>query len=397
MFSHPRLENVPVYVVNDESMSLKVFGSPNSRTLVCRLRRNKPLPISPFFHTANTKSETMENSPKPCGLSQDLTLPSSSSFHATAPTTTPRLVYGTAWKKDATADLVYKALKCGFRGIDTAAQPRHYQERLVGDGVRRAVAEGIVTRGELYLQTKFTSIHGQNPEDMPYDPLAPIEEQVRASLASSLENLAVPPSREGSGDGNSTTSSSSSYLDCVVLHSPLPTLEETVAAWQALEKYVPHRIRHLGIANAPQEIVEYLLSPPPPESLAVRVPPSVVQNRFHRETGYEAALRRLCRDRGVVFQTFWTLTGNSHLVKKSDVVGGLAGRVPGGGGVSRETAFYALVLGLRGTSVLDGTTSEEHMRADLEGIKRIEGWANGEGKEVWKDTLNSFKRLIRGE
>ncbi|KAK8077442.1 hypothetical protein PG996_003612 [Apiospora saccharicola] len=330
-------------------------------------------------------------SKEPCGLSQDLTLPSSSSS-SHAPTTTPRLVYGTAWKKNATADLVYKALKCGFRGIDTAAQPRHYQERLVGDGVRRAVAEGLVTRAELYLQTKFTSIHGQDPDDLPYDPRAPIEEQVRASVASSLENLTIPPSpssREG-GDDNS-------YLDCVVLHSPLPTLEETVAAWQALEEYVPHRIRHLGIANAPQEIIGYLLSPPPSdEELAVRVPPSVVQNRFHRETGYETSLRRLCRDRGVVFQTFWTLTGNGHLVKKSDIVGGLADSVPGGG-VSRETAFYALVLGLRGTSILDGTTSEEHMRADLEGIKRIERWADGKGKDMWEDMLNSFKRLIQEE
>jgi hypothetical protein len=70
-------------------------------------------------------------------LSSDLTL------RGTAlpgqPTTTPRLVYGTAWKKDRTADLVYQALKSGFRGVDTAAQPRHYQERLVGDGIRRAV------------------------------------------------------------------------------------------------------------------------------------------------------------------------------------------------------------------------------------------------------------------
>src|SRR5271170_4497332 len=49
----------------------------------------------------------------------------------------PKLVYGTAWKKDRTADLVYNAIKSGFRGIDTAAQPRHYQESLVGDGIRR--------------------------------------------------------------------------------------------------------------------------------------------------------------------------------------------------------------------------------------------------------------------
>jgi diketogulonate reductase-like aldo/keto reductase len=67
----------------------------------------------------------------------------------------PKLVYGTAWKKDRTADLVYQALKAGFRGIDTAAQPRHYQENLVGDGIRRAINEGIVNREELYVRISF--------------------------------------------------------------------------------------------------------------------------------------------------------------------------------------------------------------------------------------------------
>jgi len=66
-------------------------------------------------------------------------------------TTIPKLIYGTAWKKERTAELVYQALKAGFRGIDTAAQPRHYQEKLVGDGIRRAIKEGLVTRDELYV------------------------------------------------------------------------------------------------------------------------------------------------------------------------------------------------------------------------------------------------------
>lgn len=67
-------------------------------------------------------------------------------------TSTPKFIYGTAWKKDRTGELVYQALKAGFRGIDTAAQPKHYQEALVGDGIRRAIAEGIVKREELYVR-----------------------------------------------------------------------------------------------------------------------------------------------------------------------------------------------------------------------------------------------------
>ena len=39
----------------------------------------------------------------------------------------PRLIYGTAWKKEATTKLVVQAILNGFRGIDTACQPKHYR------------------------------------------------------------------------------------------------------------------------------------------------------------------------------------------------------------------------------------------------------------------------------
>lgn len=63
----------------------------------------------------------------------------------------PSLIYGTAWKKERTQELVVQALKAGFRGIDTAAQPKHYREDLVGEGVRQAVREGLVRREDLYV------------------------------------------------------------------------------------------------------------------------------------------------------------------------------------------------------------------------------------------------------
>lgn len=85
-------------------------------------------------------------------LAKDLTLAGQST------TTIPKLVYGTAWKKERTADLVYSALKAGFRGIDTAAQPKHYDELGVATGVKRAIAQGIITRGNLFVCA--TSIEG---------------------------------------------------------------------------------------------------------------------------------------------------------------------------------------------------------------------------------------------
>lgn len=84
-------------------------------------------------------------------LAKDLPLRPPSSHLPTR--TIPKLIYGTAWKKDKTADLVYKALKNGFHAIDTAAQPKHYDEQAVGTGVKRAIAEGIIKREDLFVSS----------------------------------------------------------------------------------------------------------------------------------------------------------------------------------------------------------------------------------------------------
>jgi len=293
----------------------------------------------------------------------------------------PKLVYGTAWKKDRTADLVYNAIKAGFRGIDTAAQPRHYQEHLVGDGIRRAIDEGIVKRSDLYIQTKFTGLAGQDPKNMPYSASSPLEERLHTSLASSFTNLRTSPS------GNSEET----YLDCLVLHSPLPTLAETHLAWSIFSTYVPHRIRSLGISNTTLSVLQSLFTSP---DLAIK--PSIVQNRFYPDTNWEVPLRRFCKEKGIVFQSFWTFTGNPGLVK-SEVVGELAREI-GKIGVKAEeaevVALYCLVIGLQGVTVLDGTTNAARMKGDLEGLEVVGRWAEGEGKEVWRGYLEWFKKMI---
>src|SRR4051794_34340165 len=102
----------------------------------------------------------------------------------------PRFLYGTAWKEEQTQRLTERALRQGFRGIDTANQRKHYHEAAVGHAVAAAVADGLVTREELFLQTKFTFRRGQDHR-LPYDPKTPIRQQVEQSFASSLEHLSV--------------------------------------------------------------------------------------------------------------------------------------------------------------------------------------------------------------
>ena len=72
--------------------------------------------------------------------------------------TVPNILYGTAWKKNRTAELVELAIKTGFRAIDTACQPKHYNEKGVGDAVKKLIDEGVITRKDIFLQTKYTPI-----------------------------------------------------------------------------------------------------------------------------------------------------------------------------------------------------------------------------------------------
>ena len=203
----------------------------------------------------------------------------------------PPFIYGTAWKKENTAALVAEALDNGFRGIDTACQPRHYNEFLVGEGVKTFCAKGSA-RSEIYLQTKFTPVDGQDPNNIPYDPQAPIEEQVAQSFAVSLRNLKTD------------------YLDALILHSPLYPYEKTIKAWHAMEHMVEqNKVRLLGISNCYDlRLLQQLVQD-------VTISPSIVQNRFYQQTGYDTALREYCRGEGFIYQSFWSLTANPHLLQ----------------------------------------------------------------------------------
>ena len=284
----------------------------------------------------------------------------------------PSLLYGTAWKKDHTKDLVKQALLSGFRGIDTAAQPKHYQEHLVGAGIREVLQNGQVKREDLYIQTKYTSINGQDPKaGIPYDPQENIAAQVHASIASSLRNLGHDES------GNKP------YLDCLVLHSPLPTTALTLEAWKAMEIHVPGDVRTLGLSNCYDlNVLQALWE-------AATIKPSVLQNRFYRESGYDRSIRIFCESKNITYQSFWTLTANPHLLKSRPVTD-----IGHDAVVSKEVALYSLVLGLGQVQVLCGTTNVDRMREDLIGIAKVQAW-QAANNEAWSTALHAFDLLLR--
>jgi diketogulonate reductase-like aldo/keto reductase len=250
----------------------------------------------------------------------------------------PRLLYGTAWKEDRTQPLVELALRQGFRGIDTANQRRHYHEAAVGQAVTAAVAGGLVTREDLFLQTKFTFRRGQDHR-LPYDPSAPSAIQVAESFASSLHHLGTD------------------RIDSYLLHGPTHRaglVADDWAAWRAMEAiHDSGRARLLGISNVSLDQLRTLCR-------KARVRPRLVQNRCYAVRGWDREVREFCAGNGMVYQGFSLLTANQEVMARPDLH-----RIARHHGRSVPQVIFRFALEM-GMIALTGTTHSEHMRADLD-------------------------------
>ena len=85
--------------------------------------------------------------------------------------------------------VVYDAIKTGYRLLDTAAS--YGNEEALGKGVKRAIADGLVTREELFITTKVW-ISDMKTEDTAYE-----------AVKTSLGKLDMP------------------YVDLVLLHQAM--------------------------------------------------------------------------------------------------------------------------------------------------------------------------------
>jgi diketogulonate reductase-like aldo/keto reductase len=249
----------------------------------------------------------------------------------------PDFLYGTAWKEERTAALVELALREGFRGIDTANQRRHYFEAGVGQGLAAAYHAGVVTRDDLFLQTKFTYRPGQDHR-LPYDPAAKLSVQVAQSMASSLEHLGTD------------------QVDSYVLHGPSLGYGWTDAdseVWEAMRKERDAgRTRLLGVSNVSLLHLEQMVA-------AHSEAPAFVQNRCYARLGWDREVRRFCSERKIVYQGFSLLTANAEVVRHP-LVAGLAARA---GATAAQIVFaFARAIGML---PLTGTFDGEHMKQDL--------------------------------
>lgn len=115
---------------------------------------------------------------------------------------------------DETAEAVYQAIKAGYRLIDTAAI--YGNEKETGEGIKRAITEGIVSREELFVTSKLFIL--QAPE-----------EKAAETIEHSLKVMELD------------------YLDLYLIHQPYG---DTYGAWCAMvAAQKANKLRAIGVSN----------------------------------------------------------------------------------------------------------------------------------------------------
>jgi len=248
----------------------------------------------------------------------------------------PSFIYGTAWKKDAPTALVRTAVTAGFKAIDTANQPRHYSEALVGEALAALASEGI-SRDSLFLQTKFTPLGGHDNR-VPYEPQTDLTTQVNQSFESSLRHLGTD------------------RVDSYLLHGPYsyPGLgHEDWEVWNTMEAiYESGRTGMIGISNVNAMQLAALIT-------KANVKPMAVQNRCFANRGWDRDVRMICQQHGIIYQGFSLLTANPYVLQHPQVIA-IAKRV----GVNTPQVIFRFAM-QAGMIPLTGTTSLDHMKQDL--------------------------------
>ena len=164
---------------------------------------------------------------------------------------------------------VYSALKDGYRLIDTA---KYYgNEKEVGNGIAKAVKEGICKREEVFITTK----------------IVPWSSTPEKDIEDSLKQLGVE------------------YIDLCLLHqSGGQTSDDHV--YKAMEKYATAgKIRSIGISNFyTEKAVNHFIK-------NFTIKPAVIQNENHIYC-QGTALRDYCKKLGIYIESYYPFGGRGH-------------------------------------------------------------------------------------
>lgn len=264
-------------------------------------------------------------------------------------------IYGTAWKEDKTKELVELALNTGYRAIDSANQRKHYNEKQVGQAVQEWINKGN-KRSDLFLQSKFTFIEGQDHR-LPYDPNSPIGEQVLQSFENTLKHF------------------NTDYLDSYLLHGPSrydDFIERDWEVWNVMEKlYNEGKVKAIGVSNIGINHIKTL-------NKNANIKPHWVQNRCFAELKWDKLVRSYCLKNEIQYQGFSLLTANPIIFQHPEVIK-LAEKH------HKTLAQVVFKFSQKiGITPLTGTTDRQHMTEDLA----------IDGIEIDMDTLNKIENLL---
>lgn len=148
--------------------------------------------------------------------------------------------------------VIYDAIKAGYRLIDTAAS--YMNEEAVGNAIKRAIADGLVTREELFVVTKLWVQDMKNYDD------------AAKGIETSLTKLGLD------------------YVDLYLEHQ---AMGDYFAAWRAMEAaYREGKLKAIGVANFFPNILCNFCE-------TVEIKPAVNQVEFHPFFTQETAISNM--------------------------------------------------------------------------------------------------------
>ncbi|QAS52962.1 aldo/keto reductase [Halobacillus litoralis] len=178
---------------------------------------------------------------------------------------------------EALEDAVVTAIRSGYRSIDTAAI--YGNESSVGNGIRKAIEQGIVTREELFITSKLWNEHSS------YDETITAYEQT-------LERMGL------------------NYLDLYLIH--WPGQDKYLEPWKALEHlYKEGRVKSIGVSNFQVYHLESLLQ-------KAEVTPVINQIEFHPKLTQEE-VREYCRTHNIQVEA-WSPLMNAELLNNEQIL-----------------------------------------------------------------------------
>ena len=179
---------------------------------------------------------------------------------------------------------VYQAIKSGYRLIDTAAA--YYNEDAVGDAVKRAIADGLCTREDLFITSKLWV-----QDMMDY-------ESAQKGIEASLEKSGLE------------------YFDLYLLHQ---ACGDYFSAWRAMETaYQEGKLKAIGVSNFYAHVLVNFVN-------TVEIKPMVNQVELHPYYTQEKAIETM-KYYDVIPEAWAPLGGGRYNPFEDEMLKGIAAK-----------------------------------------------------------------------